>query len=222
MSDHTPQLERLAQMARQQPTLLVGLLATYQKQEELTEAGLAEFLEGDTHALTLLALCRRPRIDPDRFHSDVEQIADYTHVNAVQLAQLVQTATGYEQRRGGTASHPVGPKGNPMSTSKYAVELGYRRDDLLALFATASQADVEDEGRYDARGAAINIWTHGWHHKGTREESETMGTLYFRWGNDTCYLREIECDEGFDKGDLLRELGILEEKALGRRVHGNE
>lgn len=221
MSDHTPQLERLARMARQQPKLLARLLAIYQEQEELTESGLAAFLEGDVHALTLLALCRRPRMDPGHFDSDIEQIANYTQVSAAQLAQLVQAATAYEQRRGGTASHPVSPKGNPMLTSTYPVELGYHRDDLLALFATASQADVEDGGRYDARGAAINIWTHGWHHKGTREESETMGTLYFRWGDDTCYLYEIECDDGFEKEDLLRELGSLEEQALGRRVHGS-
>ena len=108
-----------------------------------------------------------------------------------------------------------------MRTTKYTVKLGYPRDDLHALFATASEADVDDGGHYDARGAAINIWTHGWHHQGTREESETTGTLYFQWGNETCYLREIECDEGFEKDDLLRELGILEEKALGRRVHGS-
>jgi hypothetical protein len=33
-------------------------------------------------------------------------------------------------------------------------------------------------------------------------------------------LYEIETEEGFSLGNLLIELGTLEEKALGRKVHG--
>ena len=103
MSDYPPRLERLAHMARQRPTLLAGLLAIYQEQEDLTAGELADFLEGDIEALTPLSLCRCPRMEPGRFQSDVAQIADYAHVKATQLAKLIQTATRFDQPREGNA-----------------------------------------------------------------------------------------------------------------------
>lgn len=208
MTDYVPRLERLARIAHSRPTLLAGLLRLYQEQEELDAAALGAFLQADAHALTLLALCRRPRMDVVNFHSDVEQIADYTHVNAAQLARLVQTAVTYEA--------------GAMQTTKHRFDFSYTPDELQALFALARQQDVDDGGRYDARSAAINIWTHGWRHQGTWEESATMGTLYFQWGDHMCSLWQIECDEGFESTDLLWELGVLEEKSLGRRIHGSE
>ena len=206
MADYVPKLARLARLARERASFMASLLAIYQAQEELGDAELAQFLEMHVERLPLLALCRRPRIDAGNWDSDIEQIATYTKVNAARLAQLVQAATAYEA--------------GLMHTTKRRVDLPYRPDDLHALFALAKQEDVDDGGRYDVRSAAINIWTHGWHHPATREESETMGTLYVRWDDDVCYLREIECDEGFDQDDLLRELGILEQKALGHKIHG--
>ena len=105
-----------------------------------------------------------------------------------------------------------------MKTTRHPVDLRYSREELFALFAVANAEDVERGGRYDARGGAINFWTHVWTHPATREESETMGTVYVNWVTDTIW--EIECDEGFALDDLLLELGILELKALGRVKHG--
>jgi len=107
-----------------------------------------------------------------------------------------------------------------MLTTRHPVDFPYTRQELEALFRVAHQEDVEQGGRYDARSAAINLWSHHWLNDATREESETIGTFYFHWG-DAPALIEIETDEGFSLEDLLPELGSLELKALGRVKHGD-
>jgi hypothetical protein len=73
---------------------------------------------------------------------------------------------------------------------------------------------VEACGRYDARSAAIILWSHHWLHPATREESETIGSFYVRW-SDPPMLWAIETDEGFSLEDLMQELGLLELHAPG-------
>ncbi len=107
-----------------------------------------------------------------------------------------------------------------MQTTRHQVELDYTQDELRAFFEVANTEDVEQRGRYDARGGSINIWTHSWINAATREESETMGTFHVNWVAYT--IRVIECDEGFSLDDLLHELAILEQKALGSVKHGRE
>jgi hypothetical protein len=107
-----------------------------------------------------------------------------------------------------------------MLTTRHPVDFAYTRPELEALFHYARTHDVEQGGRYDARSAAIILWSHHWLHPATREESETIGSFYFRWG-DTPTLWEIETDEGFSLEDLLPELGRLELQALGRVKHGD-
>jgi len=107
-----------------------------------------------------------------------------------------------------------------MLTTRHAVDFAYTRQELDALFAYAREHDVENGGTYDARSAAINVWSHHWHNPATMEESDTIGTFYFRWG-DAPALWEIECDEGFSLEDLMAELGRLELAALGRVKHGH-
>ena len=106
-----------------------------------------------------------------------------------------------------------------MPTTRHRVDLRYRPDDLQAAFAAARREDLEVGGRYDVRSAAIQIWTHHWRHVATRAESDRMGTFYFRWA-DHHTLWEIECADAFSPDDLRLELGALEHKALGRKVHG--
>jgi hypothetical protein len=79
--------------------------------------------------------------------------------------------------------------------------------------------DVDKGGHYDARSAAINIWSHHWLHPATQAESETLGTFYFHW--EPPALWEIETDEGFSLEDLMDELGRLELAALGCVKHGD-
>jgi len=106
-----------------------------------------------------------------------------------------------------------------MQTTRYPVHLSYTHDELLALFEAAERGDVDTGGRYDRRGAAINVWSHPWTTDATRHDSETIGTWYVTWADDNC-IDQIECDAGFDLTDLLHELAVLEDIALGYRKHG--
>ena len=105
-----------------------------------------------------------------------------------------------------------------MTTARHQVHLAYTRQELEALFALANREDVEKRGRYDARGGAINVWSHHWANEATRHDSDTIGTFYVHWADENC-IYQIECDEGFALGDLLVELGTLELKALGQVKH---
>jgi hypothetical protein len=40
---------------------------------------------------------------------------------------------------------------------------------------------VEQSDHYDARSAAILVWSHHWADPAIREASETIGTLYVHW-----------------------------------------
>src|SRR5581483_3924797 len=92
MNDYIPSLARLAQSARERPTLLAGLLFTYQEQEGLDEHGLATFLGCDATALPKLALCRRPRKEMPAFREDIERIAQYAGANPLSLVKLIRAA----------------------------------------------------------------------------------------------------------------------------------
>lgn len=52
-----------------------------------------------------------------------------------------------------------------------------------------------------------------------RAESTLTGSIYVFWGDEN-RIWQIEVDEGFSFENLLVELGTLEEKALGEKVHG--
>ena len=95
-----------------------------------------------------------------------------------------------------------------MQTTSYAVHLRYTRAELLALFALARSADVEHGGRYDARGGALNIWSHAWTHPALWDESALLGSFAVNWVTETLWR--------------LDELGALEIQALGRVKHGTQ
>jgi hypothetical protein len=107
-----------------------------------------------------------------------------------------------------------------MLTTCHAVDFADTRPELEALFRYANDHDVERGGRYDARSAAINLWSHHWVNDATREESETIGTFYVH-SEPTPTLYEIETDEGFGLEDLMQALGRLELDALDYAKHGD-
>jgi hypothetical protein len=106
-----------------------------------------------------------------------------------------------------------------MLTTRHPVDFAYTTQELQALFRYAHAHDVERGGHYDARSAAINVWSHHWLNDATQEESETLGTFYFHW--EPPALWEIETDEGFSLEALMVEFGRLELRALGRVKHGD-
>jgi hypothetical protein len=107
-----------------------------------------------------------------------------------------------------------------MLTTRHAVAFPYTRPELEAIFQYARDHDVECGGCYDARSAAINLWSHHWLNPATRMESEILGTFYVRW-TDPPTLWQIECEAGFGLEDLMAALGRLELAALGRVKHGD-
>jgi hypothetical protein len=107
-----------------------------------------------------------------------------------------------------------------MNSTMHAVDFPYTQAELEAIFRYAHEHDVEKGGRYDARSAAVNIWSHHWLNDATRQESETIGTFYVHWA-PTPKLFEIETDAGFSLGDLMQELGRLELAALGFVKYGD-
>ena len=105
-----------------------------------------------------------------------------------------------------------------MPLTKYRANFLYDRGQLFALFACAQAGDVEHGGRYDARGGVLYVWSHAWRTQALRDESTWVGSFAFDWLTDS--LVHIEWDEGFELADLLYELALLEEQALGEVKHG--
>jgi len=106
-----------------------------------------------------------------------------------------------------------------MLMTRHPVDFAYTRQELDAISRYAHAHDVDRGGHYDARNAAINVWSHHWAHDATREESDILGSFYFSW--EPTRLWEIEVDEGFNLEDLMWELGQLELAALGYPRHGD-
>jgi hypothetical protein len=100
------------------------------------------------------------------------------------------------------------------------VDFAYTRPELEALFQYARDHDVDKGGRYDARSAAVILWSHHWAHPATKEESDTIGAFYFHWA-PTPELYAIDTDERFSLEDLMAELGRLELEAFGYVKHGD-
>ena len=95
----------------------------------------------------------------------------------------------------------------------------YSREELQSLFAAANELDVTQGGRYDARGAAIIVWSHHWGNLATQIDSDILGIFYTHWADEN-RIWQIEIQEGFGCDDLLHELAELETKALGHIKHG--
>ena len=106
-----------------------------------------------------------------------------------------------------------------MKTTAVEVDLRYSREELQAIFHLAYAEDVKKGGRYDGRSGAINIYTHPWNIATMQEESTLMGSIYAFWAEENRIWR-FEIEKGFSIEDLLVELGTLEKKAIGRKMHG--
>ena len=63
-----------------------------------------------------------------------------------------------------------------MRTECYEVDLRYSEAELRAIFVRAHVEDVETGGRYDARSAAINIWSHSWINEPCASRKLVLGT----------------------------------------------
>lgn len=179
------------------------------------QLALALLLELTTKELALLwyqevtwqIIAKLPQAD---FTLDSQAIVDVmTGAVSAELALSRSISPEGEARLPGVMAHPTATE----------VDYPYTREDLREIFEIAYAENVEKGGRYDGRSGAIKVYTHPWNDETMRTESTLMGTFSVVWGQGNC-IWKIEVDEGFSLEDLLVELGTLEEKALGRKVHG--
>jgi len=153
------------------------------------------------------------RLAQDDFIIDSQEIVDC-------IVNEVKAEFGSEHRSPGSTPESEADETwlAPQATA-IEVEYRYTREDLKALFDLAYEEDVERGGRYDGRSGAINVYTHPWDHETMRQESTLMGSFSAAWGQGNL-IWQVEAEEGFSVEALLEELGRLEEKAVGRKIHG--
>ena len=97
-----------------------------------------------------------------------------------------------------------------MEFCEVAIELS-----MLAareMWRRANVWDVERGGRFDARGAVVQIWSHNW--EADREASELIGALWIHWHTPTdglarIYRLEWYPDEGGSEAEVRRALAVL-------------
>jgi len=108
-----------------------------------------------------------------------------------------------------------------LTTQAASIEVNYRytREDLKAIFDLVYEEDIERGGQYDGRSGAIHVYTHPWYHETMTLEGKLMGTFAVAWGQGNL-IWQIDVEEGFSLDALIEELGTLEEKAIGRKIHG--
>jgi hypothetical protein len=152
-----------------------------------------------------------------RWYQDVRWrvIAQLPRADFIMDAQVMADAIGRPvgETRAEGVRQPV------TQTTAVAVDYRYTREELQALFDVAYGEDVVRGGRYDARSGALTIYTHPWDTEEIRAESLRMGSLLAVWGQAN-RIWHIELEAGFSLEDLLAELGTLEQRALGRKMHG--
>jgi hypothetical protein len=153
------------------------------------------------------------RLAQDDFVIDSREIVDFI-VNEVKAEFASE-----ERPLGGRAESEEDDTWLAAQATAVEVEYRYTREDLKAIFELAYEEDVERGGRYDGRSGAINVYTQPWETEMMRLESTLMGTFSAVWGQGN-QIWQIETEEGFSLDDLLDELGTLEEKAVGRMIHG--
>jgi hypothetical protein len=83
-------LDALAARAATEPFFLASLLAAYARSEGLDDAGVAEFLGCPTSELTMIRLCRAPRVESAEFWEDIYCVAERFNLSAERLAEVVQ------------------------------------------------------------------------------------------------------------------------------------
>lgn len=96
-----------------------------------------------------------------------------------------------------------------------ALDVALPLDVVLAVFARARRFDVDAGGRFDARSAAIVVWSA----PDAVESSEPIGTVYVRWhspteGQSTIWKLEWDPGRGGSEAEVWRALEVLAGRSL--------
>jgi hypothetical protein len=99
-----------------------------------------------------------------------------------------------------------------LRTQRHPVRLVFTHAQAHAAFAQARLRDVESGGIYDARSAAIVIWSEPWSLPGQEHVSETVGTIYLAWHTpdaDHATVTLLEVDRCWTLGEVERHVTVL-------------
>ena len=99
------------------------------------------------------------------------------------------------------------------------VDFRYTRTQLQTLVDWARIQYVGADGRYGVPADVINVWSCPWLTPDKKTKSKLKGSFYVVW-DDENRISKIAVEEGYSQSDMLDELAILEEEALGRFIHG--
>ena len=109
------------------------VLATYQRQERLSDDALVRYLDTTPATIPRLALCKRPASDSPQFADQIRRIADYTGVDVAHLANMVRQVSSLEK----LAERPD----VPHSEEKAGVRQVQLQPRLLAAARDRSESD---------------------------------------------------------------------------------
>jgi hypothetical protein len=96
--------------------------------------------------------------------------------------------------------------------TRHKVRIVVSREQAMHAMAYARGHDVERGGQYDARSAAINIWSHSWRTPELRQSSTLVGSIYLAWAvphPELATVVEIHVEAGYALSDLERHLELL-------------
>lgn len=86
------------------------------------------------------------------------------------------------------------------------------REQALEAMRYAHKHDVERSGVYDARSAAINIWSMDWLTPESRARSELIGSIYLAWNTphaDLATITQLDVEQGWSLPDAERNVDLL-------------
>jgi hypothetical protein len=78
------------------PSFMSWVLATYQKQEHVSETNVIDILNTTPEMFYRLALCKRPDSNRPEFIDEIRQLANYTSIDPAHLANLIRQVEALE------------------------------------------------------------------------------------------------------------------------------
>jgi hypothetical protein len=99
-----------------------------------------------------------------------------------------------------------------VEPTRHKLRIVVSREQALKAMAYARGHDVERGGVYDARSAAINIWSHSWRTPELRQSSYLVGSIYLAWAvphPELATVVEIHVEAGWTFSDIEQHLELL-------------
>jgi hypothetical protein len=99
-----------------------------------------------------------------------------------------------------------------VAPTKHTVQIVLSHQQALTSMANARAHDVERGSLYEARSAAVNIWTCPWDTPEHRRASELIGTIYLAWHTphaDLATITQLDVEHGWTLADVERHVSLL-------------